>query len=70
MNRVIGIELGSLKRASRVVALRGGWINVLITDRHTAEKLLAVAEEKESAMEDSSHKRRRPGRKLYDTGER
>lgn len=58
MNRVIGIELASLKRATRVVgiaggprkisaihaALKGGWINVLITDRHTAEKLLRVEE--------------------------
>ncbi|MDE3106228.1 MAG: sugar-binding transcriptional regulator [Acidobacteriota bacterium] len=56
MQRVIGIELNSLKRASRVVgiasgsrkvaaihaALRGQWINVLITDRATAEELLAV----------------------------
>ncbi len=56
MSRVIGIELASLKRASRVVAvaggsrkvsailaaLTGGWINVLITDRHTAEKLLVA----------------------------
>jgi DNA-binding transcriptional regulator LsrR (DeoR family) len=55
MNRVIGIELGDLKKAKRVVgiaggvrkvpailaALRGGWINVLLTDRSTAEKLLS-----------------------------
>ncbi len=55
MNRVIGIELGDLKKAKRVVgiaggvrkvpailaALRGGWINVLLTDRLTAEKLLS-----------------------------
>ncbi len=53
-DRVIGIELGVLKKAARVVgiaggrskraairgALRGGWINVLITDRQTAEFLL------------------------------
>ena len=53
MARVIGIDLPTLKRAKRVVgiaggahklnallgALRGGWINVLITDRATAEKL-------------------------------
>jgi len=56
MKRVIGIELSSLKRAKRVVgiaggtakipailaALRGGWINVLITDRSTAEGLLTA----------------------------
>ncbi len=55
MNRVIGIELPVLKRARRVVgiagghrkipailgALHGGWIDVLITDRNTAERLLA-----------------------------
>ena len=55
MNRVIGIELNDLKKAKRVVgiaggvrkipailaALRGGWINVLLTDRLTAEKLLS-----------------------------
>ena len=55
MNRVIGIELDDLKKAKRVVgiaggvrkipailgALRGGWINVLLTDRSTAETLLS-----------------------------
>lgn len=53
-NRVIGIELAVLKSAKRVVgvaggqrkeaairgALCGGWINVLITDRQSAEQLL------------------------------
>jgi DNA-binding transcriptional regulator LsrR (DeoR family) len=56
MQRIIGIELASLKRTGRVVgvaggrkksqailaALRGGWIDVLITDRRTAESLLAM----------------------------
>lgn len=56
MNRVIGIELNSLKHAHRIVgiaggqrkipailaALRGQWINVLITDRHTAENLISL----------------------------
>jgi DNA-binding transcriptional regulator LsrR (DeoR family) len=54
MGRVIGIEPASLKRTRRVVgvaggprkvqailaALRGQWINVLITDKRTAEALL------------------------------
>lgn len=54
MDRVIGIDLPTLKRAKTVVgiaggtrklaaihaALLGGWINVLVTDRHTAEDLL------------------------------
>lgn len=54
-DRVISIELEQLKRIPRVVgvaggarkvvairgALRGGWINVLITDARTAESLLA-----------------------------
>ena len=62
MDRVIGIDLASLKRAHRVVGIAGGeqkipailaslkgkWINVLITDRHTAERLIAL--ESESAM--------------------
>ena len=53
-NRVIGVELEALKSAKRVVgvaggqrkesaicgALRGGWINVLITDKQTAEHLV------------------------------
>jgi len=53
-DRVIAIELEQLKRADRVIgiaggrrkaaairgALRGGWVNVLITDRSTAERLL------------------------------
>ena len=54
MDRVIGIDLDVIKRAKRVVgiaggpsklhairaALLGGWINVLVTDRTTAEALL------------------------------
>jgi DNA-binding transcriptional regulator LsrR (DeoR family) len=53
-NRVIGIELEALKSAKRVVGVAGGprkedpiraalrakWINVLITDKKTAENLL------------------------------
>lgn len=52
--RVIGIELEQLKRVPRSIgvaggrrkvaairaALLGGWLNCLITDRHTAERLL------------------------------
>jgi DNA-binding transcriptional regulator LsrR (DeoR family) len=59
MQRVIGIDLVTLKRAPRVVgiaggaekvkailaALRGKWINVLITDRQTAEKLIELVKE-------------------------
>ena len=59
MQRVIGIEPSSLRRAHRVVgvaggrrkvpailaALRGRWIDVLITDRRAAEALLAPEEE-------------------------
>ena len=55
MQRVIGIEPTALKRVERVVgvaggkkksqaimaALRGGWIDVLITDHRTAEVLVA-----------------------------
>lgn len=55
MQRVIGIDLATLKRAQRVVGIAGGeqkipailaslkgkWINVLITDRQTAERLMA-----------------------------
>ena len=53
-DRVISIELAQLKQVKRVVgiaggkrktaairgALAGGWINMLITDRSTAERLL------------------------------
>jgi len=53
-DRVIGMNLEQLRRTDRAVgiaggpvkvqairgALRGGWVNVLITDRFTAEKLL------------------------------
>jgi DNA-binding transcriptional regulator LsrR (DeoR family) len=53
--RVIGMDLQDLRRSARVVgiaggsrklaairgALKGKWINVLITDRYTAESLLA-----------------------------
>jgi DNA-binding transcriptional regulator LsrR (DeoR family) len=55
MQRVIGIELSSLRHVNRVVGVAGGrrkvpailaalrahWINVLITDRRAAEALLA-----------------------------
>ena len=56
-DRVIAIELEDLKRANRVVGIAGGrrktaairgallgrWINVFITDRATAERLLRAA---------------------------
>ena len=56
MQRVIGIDLVTLKQAPRVVgiaggpektrailaSLRGKWINVLITDRKTAENLIEI----------------------------
>jgi len=55
MERVIGIDLPTLKRTSRVVGIaagqskvaailasvKGKWVNVLITDRHTAELLVS-----------------------------
>lgn len=58
--RVIGIDLNQLRRVSRVVgvaggsrktrailaALRGHWINVLITDRDTAQALLVEPDPK------------------------
>jgi DNA-binding transcriptional regulator LsrR (DeoR family) len=57
MQRVIGIEPASLKKIGRIVGVAGGrkksqailaaligkWINVLITDRRTAETLLTSA---------------------------
>jgi DNA-binding transcriptional regulator LsrR (DeoR family) len=57
MKRVIGIDLATLKSAPRVVGIAGGeskvqailaslkgqWINVLITDRLTAERLISAA---------------------------
>jgi len=56
--RVIGMTLEQLKRVKRTIgiaggrrkyeailgALRGGWINVLVTDRGTAERLMAEAD--------------------------
>jgi DNA-binding transcriptional regulator LsrR (DeoR family) len=56
-DRVIGISLDQLRQVRRTVgiaggerklaairgALEGGWINVLITDRYTAEKLVPGA---------------------------
>jgi DNA-binding transcriptional regulator LsrR (DeoR family) len=56
MKRVIGIDLATLKSAPRVVGIAGGeskvpailaslagkWINVLITDRRTAELLIST----------------------------
>lgn len=42
MQRAVGIAGGERKIASIRGALRGGWINVLITDRYTAESLLTT----------------------------
>lgn len=56
MKRVIGIDLATLKSAPRVVGIAGGeskvaailaslagkWINVLITERRTAEQLTST----------------------------
>jgi DNA-binding transcriptional regulator LsrR (DeoR family) len=56
MERVIGIDLAALKSAPRVVgiasgeakvpailaSLAGKWINVLITDKRTAELLIST----------------------------
>jgi DNA-binding transcriptional regulator LsrR (DeoR family) len=41
VKRAVGIAGGQRKLAAIRGALRGGWINVLITDRATAEQLLA-----------------------------
>ena len=67
-DRVIGIELEQLKRAPRSIAvaggpakteaihaaLVGGWINCLITDTHTAERLLQMgsAPDKTNGLEE------------------
>jgi DNA-binding transcriptional regulator LsrR (DeoR family) len=67
--RVIGIELEQLKRVPRSVAvaggprkteaihaaIAGGWINCLITDTYTAERLLAIdsAADKASTCEEA-----------------
>ncbi|HEV2113421.1 MAG TPA: sugar-binding transcriptional regulator [Terriglobales bacterium] len=40
VRRVVGVAGGSQKEAAIRGALRGSWINVLITDRQTAERLL------------------------------
>jgi DNA-binding transcriptional regulator LsrR (DeoR family) len=44
VERVVGVAGGLSKRAAILGALRGGWVNVLITDRRTAEALLEPAE--------------------------
>jgi len=63
--RVIGIELEQLRRVPRAIgvaggpskeaavraALSGGWINCLVTDRHTAERLLAAGPQREGRDE-------------------
>jgi DNA-binding transcriptional regulator LsrR (DeoR family) len=72
-DRVIAIELGQLKRASRVVgvaggkrktaairgALQGHWVNVLITDRWTADRLVAAPDAKRDRQPAVSGARRR-----------
>ena len=70
--RVIGIELEQLKRVPRAIgvaggpskvaairaALLGGWVNCLITDRVTAERLLEPAAT--AGAPRASHGSRRP----------
>jgi DNA-binding transcriptional regulator LsrR (DeoR family) len=41
VNRAIGIAAGKRKYSAILGAVRGKWINVLVTDHHTAKKLLA-----------------------------
>jgi len=41
VNRAIGVAGGSRKFKGIRGALRGHWINILITDRFTADRLLA-----------------------------
>ncbi len=69
--RVIGIELEQLKRVPRAIgvaggpgktrairaALLGGWINCLITDTYTAQRLL----ESGSARDRTTARERRTG---------
>lgn len=43
VDRVIGVVAGKRKFAAILGALRGKWINVLVTDRPTAERLLGDA---------------------------
>jgi len=47
LNRVIGVSAGVNKVDAILGALRGGLLNVLITDEDTAEAILAKAEGKE-----------------------
>ena len=44
VQRAVGIAGGARKLAAIRGALQGGWINVLITDRYTAENLLAQSD--------------------------
>jgi DNA-binding transcriptional regulator LsrR (DeoR family) len=41
VDRAIGASGGLRKYAGILGALRGGWINILITDQYTAERLLS-----------------------------
>jgi DNA-binding transcriptional regulator LsrR (DeoR family) len=43
VDRSIGVAGGSRKYAAILGALRGGWINVLITDQFTARRLAEEA---------------------------
>lgn len=42
-SRRVGVAGGSRKRDAILAAIRGGWVNVLVTDEETAEYLLASA---------------------------
>jgi len=46
--RVVGVAGGERKRSAILGALRGQWINVLITDRNTAEFLMTSEAKKET----------------------
>jgi DNA-binding transcriptional regulator LsrR (DeoR family) len=52
VRRSVGIAGGQRKHLAIKSALLGGWINVLITDRFTAEYLISADANKETGIDD------------------
>jgi DNA-binding transcriptional regulator LsrR (DeoR family) len=59
VERVVGVAGGRRKTAAIRGALRGGWINVLITDRSSAERLVRAASAERSRPSGDASPRKR-----------
>jgi len=65
---VVGVAGGRRKTAAIRGALQGGWINVLITDRGTAERLLRTTASEPRNVQAGASDRPRRARSAHASG--